>query len=116
MDSSIVGSFLSWEITGLVVTQLEIGSSSSFSSTSSAISTSSGGSSSRSTGVGIGGIVISNGGTIEMVMLGNIVSFSFSESGLIKIVRETLIAPFTITVILGLFLEKDSGRVGNEES
>merc|ERR550537_458591 len=62
------------------------------------------------------GIVVSDGGTVEMLGLGNIVGLSLSEGSLIKVIGKTLVAPFTTTVILGLLLEKDGGGVGEEES
>merc|ERR1719353_1609759 len=60
--------------------------------------------------MGIGSTSLSLGGTVECMSLGNIVSLSFVEGGLIEVISQTLIAPFTIAVILSLSLGFLGGR------
>merc|ERR550537_746864 len=107
LESSIKGSLLS-------MNSGTVGSLSSLERSSVLVVSSSEGSG----GISLGsvGIVVSDGGTVEMLGLGNIVGLSLSEGSLIKVIGKTLVAPFTTTVILGLLLEKDSGGVGEEES
>jgi len=111
LDGGTVGSLGSWESTGLVGSGGESSGSITLGTSSSGISSLGGGlGGSGGGGSGIGSS-LGLGGTVESLGLGDVVSLGLVEGWDIVVIRETLVAPFTIAVVL----EEDSVGASDKE-
>jgi hypothetical protein len=88
----------------------ELGSGLRLGSTSGGISTSSSGLMGISSSLSSGSLVVGLGGTVESVVLGNLIGVSGISGWLIEVISETLVAPFTLAVTI-----EGDGRGGGDE-